>query len=66
MAIDRRFPLALILALAAQAALAATPPTQPDKGAGGAEYRLPASEITKIAYGRDAGQVFVFRPASRP
>lgn len=44
-------------------ALATTPPTQPDKGPGGAEYAIATADVKKEAFGQGPTQVFIFRPS---
>jgi hypothetical protein len=54
----RLVPVLFAATLAAPAALAATPPAQPDKGPGGSDYK--AKEVAKRAVGRAGAATFVF------
>ncbi|WP_342361558.1 hypothetical protein [Terrarubrum flagellatum] len=45
-------------------AFATTPPTQPEKGPGGAEYAITTAQVKKEAVGAGADQVFIFRPTA--
>ncbi|MET0606866.1 MAG: hypothetical protein ABWZ80_10440 [Beijerinckiaceae bacterium] len=56
------FLLAAALACGSAPSFATTPPKQPDKGPGGAEYPISSADVAKEAYGTGAQQVFVFRP----
>ncbi|MGL5735346.1 MAG: alpha/beta hydrolase, partial [Beijerinckiaceae bacterium] len=58
-----RFAASLLVScLLSSAALATTPPTQPEKGPGGADYTVAANAVKKEAFGSGAQQVFVFTP----
>jgi hypothetical protein len=62
-------PFFLAALLAAPPALAATPPSQPEKGPGGTDYK--AKDVVKRAVGRAGAATFVFHaagpaPAPRP
>jgi len=57
-------PILLAAALAAPAALAATPPAQPDKGPGGSEYK--AKDVVKRAVGRAGAPTYVFHASGPP
>jgi pimeloyl-ACP methyl ester carboxylesterase len=63
-----RRPLLTLFALGAclapHAGLAATPPKQPDKGPGGAEYVT--TEVVRKAVGRTSAATFVFHAAGEP
>jgi pimeloyl-ACP methyl ester carboxylesterase len=63
-----RRPLLTLFALGAclapRAGLAATPPKQPDKGPGGAEYVT--TEVVRKAVGRTSAATFVFHAAGEP
>ena len=46
-----------------QPAQAASPPKQPDKGPGGAEYPIQTADVVREAVGAGAKQAFIFRPS---
>ncbi|HEY8383073.1 MAG TPA: alpha/beta hydrolase [Microvirga sp.] len=56
--------LALLASCGASGALAATPPKQPEKGPGGADYK--AAEVTKRAVGRASAATYVFHAPGQP
>jgi pimeloyl-ACP methyl ester carboxylesterase len=62
---NRLIVAALLLPFSSATSGAQTPPTQPAKGPGGAEYTVATGDIVKKAYGSGDGQVFVIRPSKK-